>query len=386
MGRFLGPEDYGVLESLISLNYFLGVPVGVLGLIIVRYVSSHKENKSEISDFVLTLIQKLSVWGLVVLALFLLCFPFLKNLLKVNSFILFLGVGLFSYIGIFSSFFSSVFQGLTEFLKLSLLGILNTWSKLIFAVIFVLLGAGVFGAIYAIVLSVIICIIIGYLVLRKYISFKVEKSISLSQSFKGIKNYSFSVFVSQLSMTSIYTVDIILAKFFLTPFEAGQYAALSILGKIVYFASSPITSAMFPLISERFAKKEKFVSTFLQSFFLVFLISTVIVGIYFLFPRLMINSLFGKEYLSSSVLLGYFAIFISFYSFSSIMINFFLSIAKTIVVTVPFAAALMQAELIFLFHSSIIEIVKVNIFSVVILFFSLIAIFLVKQKKWIFYQ
>lgn len=386
MGRLLGPEDYGVLESLISLIYFLGIPVGVLSLVIVRYVSSHKDNKNEISLFVVTLARKLALLGFWALLVFLALYPLINHIIKVNSFLLVLGVGIFSYFGIFFTVSSSIFQGLTEFLKLSLLGVFNTWSKLIFAVILVLLGLRVSGAIFSIVISGFLSILFGYFMLKKYFSFSFKGSVRLSESFVGIKNYVASVFVFNLSMTSIYTLDIILAKFFLSPFEAGQYAALSILGKIVYFASSPITSVMFPLISERHAKKEKITGIFLQSLLLVFAISLFVSFLYFLFPRFMIGIMFGKDYLVSSNHLGLFAVFISFYSLSMVIMNFFLSIAKTKIVFIALAASLLQALLIFFFHSSVLEIVKVNIFSVSLLFLVLMLLFLIKQKKWIFYQ
>jgi len=43
MGRLLGPVDYGILESLISIMYFLGIPVGVLSLVVVKYVAQEKK-------------------------------------------------------------------------------------------------------------------------------------------------------------------------------------------------------------------------------------------------------------------------------------------------------------------------------------------------------
>jgi len=45
MGRMLGPIDYGILASLISLSYLLGIPMGTLGLVIVKFVSAFKGKK-----------------------------------------------------------------------------------------------------------------------------------------------------------------------------------------------------------------------------------------------------------------------------------------------------------------------------------------------------
>lgn len=380
MGRLLGPVDYGSLEGLISLNYLLGIPVGVISIVLVKFVSSHKNDKEAVSVFISGIIRKLSIWGLLVLFIFLSAFPILKNLIKIDSFILILGVGLFSYFGIFFSVFSAVFQGQADFTKLSFLGIFNTWSKLLLAALFVLSGFKVLGAVYSTVLSVILTIIIGYLLSKKYFRFDFSNKDGILKYFQNVKNYSFSVFIFHLSTTSLYTTDILLARYFLSPFEAGQYAALSILGKIVYFASSPITMAMFPLISAKFSNGEKYKNIFLLSFLIVILISMSVSGIYFLFPELMIKLLYGKDYLSSAPLLGLFAVFLSLYSFCMVFLNYFLSVSKTKAVLVPFAVALFQICLIYFFHSSIRDIINVNILVSSLLFFILLLLYFLNEK------
>jgi O-antigen/teichoic acid export membrane protein len=182
-------------------------------------------------------------------------------------------------------------------------------------------------------------------------------------------------------MTAIYTVDILLARYFLSPFEAGQYAALSVLGKIVFFASSPISSAMFPIISSKYAKNEPCQKTFIFSFLIVFAISLGVSLLYFMFPKIMILMLFGKEYLVSSPFLWQFALFISLYSFSSIFLNYFISISKQRAVYLPLFFLLVQIFLIYLFHQNISSIIIANIASALLLFFGLLIIYFLDGRK-----
>lgn len=42
MARFLGPKDYGILESLISVIYQLSIPLSTISFVIVKYVSYFK--------------------------------------------------------------------------------------------------------------------------------------------------------------------------------------------------------------------------------------------------------------------------------------------------------------------------------------------------------
>lgn len=386
MGRMLGPVNYGILESLISLNYFLIIPISVLALVIVKFVSSQKDNPNLVSLFIFRVTAKVALWGFLALIVFLGLFPLLKNLIKVDSFVLFLGIGLATYFGIFGSIFSSSLQGLARFGSLSILNGASSWSKTLMAVFLVLVGLNVYGSVYALAASSVMTIFMGFYFLRKYVNLKAIKEKTASKiNFPKMKSYSLSVFVFNLSLTSLYTLDIILSKYFLLPEEAGQYAALSVLGKTIFFASSPVAAVMFPLISERFAKKSAFQNVFLQSMALVMIISISISLLYFFYPQLMIRLLFGNAYLKSAQYLGYFAIFISLYSLCYLLLNFFLSIAKTKIVFVSLGVAFLQAVLIYFFHNNIFDIVKVNIFSVSLLFVILL-VFLLKQKRWIFYQ
>ncbi|MBU2577819.1 hypothetical protein KKA69_03220, partial [Patescibacteria group bacterium] len=74
MGRFLGPADYSILESLISVIYYLGIPMSVLGVVVVKYISGEKDTE-KIGKFLTKILKKLAVWGFLGLIFFLLLFP-----------------------------------------------------------------------------------------------------------------------------------------------------------------------------------------------------------------------------------------------------------------------------------------------------------------------
>ncbi|PJE68969.1 hypothetical protein COU96_02290, partial [Candidatus Shapirobacteria bacterium CG10_big_fil_rev_8_21_14_0_10_38_14] len=105
---------------------------------------------------------------------------------------------------------------------------------------------------------------------------------------------------------------------------------------------------------------------------LVFLITLGIGLIYFLFPELMVNILYGAEYLPAASYLVFFAIFLGLYSFSFLFTNFFLSIRKTKIVILPVLAAIAQIVLISIFHQDLIQIIRVSIGVLFLLFVSLL--------------
>lgn len=382
MGRMLGPQDYGVLESLLSLTYFLNVPLVVLSLVLVKFISQESSHQEKISLFLKNISQKLSLWGLVGLLAFLAAFPFWRGLLKVNSFWLFLGVGLFAFLGIFQTILSASLQGTAEFAKLSFLNVFGSLAKLLLAILLVLGGFQVGGAVYALVLAIFFSILVGYKLLPKELDFALKGKISLKASFEKIERYCLSVFVSSLCLTSFYTVDVLLARYFLSPLQAGYYAALSVLGKVIFFASFPVVQVMFPLVSKHQTEGKDYQRMAELSFIMVLGLSVSISLAYFLFPQLVINLLFGSKYLGIVSSLGAFAIFISLYSLCSLLVNFYLSISETKAVIMPALAAILQIGLIACYHADIAQIIKVNIFSMSLLLVGLLSYFyFLKTKK-----
>ncbi len=360
-GRLLGPADYGVLESLIALAYFLSIPLTVLTLLVTKFVSQNNQRKEKVVSFLKIMSIFLAKAGLGILAAFLLLFPFLRQLVKIDSFGLFFGVGLISYLGIFSAVLTASLQGLMEFFRLGIMNVFGSWTKLLLAVVLVLFGFKVGGVVLGMFLSSLLSLALGYFILRSKLPLSLSGQVKTKESFGGIGRYALAVFVANLSLTSIYTVDIVLARYFLPAVAAGQYAALSVLGKIVFFASSSITLVMFPIVSAREAEGKDYQKVILLSLGLVMAISFLIALAYFLFPELMISLLFGRAYLAVAGSLGIFAVFIGVYSLCSLLVNFFLSISRTRYLILPGSAALLQIVLIFFFHQSITEILRVNL-------------------------
>lgn len=373
MGRMLGPADYGVLESLISISYFLGIPISVLGLIIVKYVSGENKNTNNVASFVVKISKKTTKWGLLSFVIFLLLFPILSRLVKVNSFPFFLALGISSFLSIYLTIFASVFQGIMKFIQLSIFNVLNTWSKLLFSIILLILGFKVGGAIYAGVMAAIITIFFGYFFAIKYLPLNFKQKEEKNIAFPNIRSYATAVFISNLTLTSFYTVDIILARYFLPSALAGQYASLSVLGKIIFFSSSSIVSVMFPMVSAKHANGEDYRKPLWLSFLFVLILSLIISTVYFIFPKQMIGLLFGSSYLSVSGSLGLFAIFISIYSLCSLFMNFFLSISKLKPIYLSIVFPFIQIILIVIFHQSVRQIVWVNIISLLLFLFALIS-------------
>ena len=369
MGRMLGPSDYGVLAALLSVLYLVSVFSSTLLTVTTKFTADF----FSAGDFgkIHLLIKRLSrkfFWaGLAVFLIFLLAARFIANFLKIDSPSLVIIIGAFSLLLFLNSLNRGVIQGLQKFSHLAINLSIEALLKLVLAIIFVILGGKVFGPVAAIFLACLFAYLISFVPLK----FLFKKTLQPIDKKKLIL-YSLPTLFIMLFLVSLYNADIILVKHFFSAREAGLYAALSTLGKIVLFASGAITQAMFP-IAAYLARRKKDPSRILkQTIILTSLISLVILILYFVFPKYLVMILFGGQYLEISSYLFFFGLVFSLFSIISIFISFFLAIHKLRFVYFLGLAALAEIVLIIFFHQSILEIISILFIVMVILLVGLI--------------
>lgn len=379
MGRMLGPVDYGILASLIAISYLLNIPISTLNLVIVKFVSALKGQKKlgAVTALFKAIRQKILLYGLIALLLFYILTPLLVSFLHLKSILPLIIVGIIAFISVIAMVNRATLQGLLRFGYLSASNILEVTLKVGSAVLLVIWGFKVNGALFAFIVGVVAAYFFTLFALRFLPPARGKKSFNGQQ----MLTFAIPVFFSTLSFTSLFTTDIILARHFLEAQQAGFYAALAILGKIIYFVSLPVILVMFPMVSERHANGGRYRPLLLASLGLVGLACLGITTVYFLLPGLMVRILFGSAYLPAASYLGFFGIFLSLYSFSFLLVNFYLSVNRTKAVVFPIVASLTQIILISFFHASLLQVIKISILVTSLLLLSLMLYYYYDQAK-----
>lgn len=379
VARSLGPKEYGILDSLISLMYQLSIPLATISLVIVKYVSSFKgqERFETISSFFWKINQKLVfLLPVAFISMFFLT-PLITNFLHLPSPLFFILVFLSFLLGIFITVEKSFLQGLVLFEKLTLVGILEGLCRLFLVIIFLSLGWGLMGAVFPFLLAGIFSLFLCSFFLKTLWSGKKTESISEK---KEMLAFILPAFFTNLGITMLITSDVILARHFLSAEQAGLYAALSTLGKIVFFTASPVTGVIFPMVSEAHAAKNNISQIIFLGFLIIGLITLGCLFIFGFFPQTMILILFGQKYLVLAPNLLPFAFGVAFYSLDVTLLNIFLARKIIFPSVLVCLAAILQIILIFFFHGSLIEIVRIFIFVPTLLLPALLVYYFRNEK------
>lgn len=355
IGRMLGPANYGELSSVISLLGLLFTSFNFLGLVIVKFISSAKED--EIPYMFRWFVNKsLYIAGGIALVLFLVS-PKISDFLHIHISLAFL-IAPIVFFAFLVFIYRSFAQGLMKFWSIVISMNIDLIVRLSLGVALIILGFSVFGTVLGITISTFLTFVyLKWTTRKNTVGDKVAK-ISLGTK---VGKYALPILIATLTTNSMISTDVLLVKHFFDAQSSGIYASVSTLGRIIFYGTGPVSAVMFPLISKRQSQNKSSHKIFYLSLFLTFAICLTVTIIYFVFPELSVKILFGDKYLEGTRYLGLFAVFMSLFALASLVFNYFLSIEKTSVVFFSVLAAIMQVSGIILWHENFMEVIYVSI-------------------------
>lgn len=356
MGRLLGPVSYGELAALISLMGLIGMIPLSLGLVVTKFISSAKSDR-ERRNLANWFSKNTFLLSLVVFSLTALSSSVLAWYLNLENKILVIGIGALFLFLLPSTFNRATLLGFLKFKEYIFSVIVENGGKLVIGIILVFWGYKVFGAVFGLIVSAFI----GWLLSRYYIRDALVGRLEKKLNFKPVLLYAFPIVIQSLTITSLYSMDVILVKHFFSAHDGGIYASLSTLGRIIFFGASPIANVMFPIVAKRYTMGQPYAIILLLSLLLTSAIAAGLLIIYGLWPKIAITLLYGSLYLEAAPLLLYFGVFIALLTVANLLVNFYLSIGKVKMVVFPFLAALGQIIAIYIFHQNLTEVISVSV-------------------------
>ncbi|HEV2400706.1 MAG TPA: oligosaccharide flippase family protein [Candidatus Sulfotelmatobacter sp.] len=256
-------------------------------------------------------------------------------------------------------------QGIHAFRALAINFMLEGLVRLGGAYLLIELGLGVKGAVLASVIAVIASYFLalpspgGGLLRSRHMP------ISFGEGLQAIVFFSGQVVINNF--------DIVLVKHFFSSDQAGIYAAVSLVGRLVNMCAWSVVNTMFPVSAAARQSDREARPVLFMSLFLVFLILSVLILGLWAIPSFLWRTLFGAHfelgnYGGLAALLILYAVTTGIYSLSSVMITYEMSrkIANTSWVQLAFSGALALG--ICIFHQSLSQVIYVQLWLMVTLF------------------
>lgn len=381
MSRNLSISDYGTLASIIPL---IGLPLLVANAIsptVIRFAGNYfaKNKLALIRGLYFKTIKFLFSFATIIFIFFLLFLSPISEFFQIENKAVLVITNIMIFIAIIGVVNMSLLQAKLAFAFQVFINLLNSTLKLGIGFIFVFLGYSVTGAVGAMLIAGMVSYLVSFIPLKFIFD---KKMSSPAMETKELFSYGVPSAVTFFGLTSLISTDIILVKHFFDPTNAGLYAGLSLIGRVIFYISAPIGSVMFPLIVQKHSRKENFTNTFKFSLFLVCSASIVLTLFYYFFPKFTILFFLKKEeYLALSSLLWLFGIFIALYSLLTILSNFYLSIEKTKIFLPIFFGAILQIVLIYFYHDTFLQIIFISLLITLLLVIGLLLYYPYATKR-----
>lgn len=368
IGRILGTEAYGELAALLSLFYVLNVPSSVIQTILVKFFSilKAKNEYGQARRLIRIATAKILLMEGVGMVVALLFAQSIASFLHIQSpwYVVWLYVIFVTFM--ISIVNGSAIQGFQLFTASGVLATVGMTLRLAFGVVFAYFGVG--WTLVSNIFSNGINYALTFIPLR-FIARVPEAALTINR--KEALGFSIPAFITTLGVTLLFSQDVLLVKHYFTSYEAGIYASLSVLGKVIFYATGAVSFVLFPVLSERKANGKEHGRLVASGLFIIGSVCVILTAFYYAAPQFVLLA-FGKAFYGAAPYLGSFAVFMSFFSLSSILIQALLALDKMKVWILTGACALLQLILIALFHDTIFQIIEINITVSVALFFSLL--------------
>lgn len=345
MARMLSLGDYATLASLLSVVYIVSIFSESIQTVVAKYSASEKDEGS-LKNILKKSTRKAFRISLFALCAYLFAGIFVSRLLKIE-YLLFAIVGVILVSSFTASSARGMMHGKKMFWSFGVNLIAEATIKLIVAFGLVYAGAQIYGAVTGVIIGSIAAGVLSFVPLRRIMDSEEKPSRT-----GGIRGYAKPTFWITFFTVAFYSLDVIIAKMVFTSEVAGAYAISSMISKVIFWGTQPISKAMFPMSaeSEHSSKRRKIFSSALL--FLLPMLALALVIFYFL-PTLLV-SLFAGRIVSESVsVLFLLGTAMAITSVTNLVMLYKLSIGKTRRYSLLTGAIILEIALLFYLSSSI---------------------------------
>jgi O-antigen/teichoic acid export membrane protein len=357
VARFLGPKGFGHATVVYTILTLISAVTLSFQIVSAKVVAQQATAETKAAAY-----RGLhrAAWGCgVVVALSLLVFQrsiaeYLN--LPSSTLVAILAIGAAFYVPLGSR--RGYIQGTYGFRRLAANLVIEGAFRLGGSLLLILLGQGVQGVIAANAAA----IAVAYLTIAPKLASRVPNPLRLSYAFRETSQ-AMVFFAGQVLINNC---DIVLVKHFFMAREAGLYAAVAMVGRVIFSFSSAVVNSMFPLVAGTPGEERKDLRVIATSLLLVMGTGSLLAIGLSVAPAWIWTRFFGAGFeiagrYNLPYLLALYAITTIVYSLSVVIITFEMSykIANTSWVQLAFSGVVIAA--ICRFHSSLRQVILVQL-------------------------
>ena len=377
LGRILGPAQFADAAVLITFLLVLSFVAMTFQLVTAKF-SVVFENDS-FKSFISSTYKLATVFGIVLGLIVIFFSNQLQQLFNTSSSSMFVIFGAGVPLYFLMSVNRGVYQGKQEFKLLSITYQAEMLSRLLITLGLIFL----FNIQSSIVIAIGILISLGFGLVpfrSVKIHFKSAKLIEPAKV-KQVRNFFVITAFYELTQIIINNSDILLVKHYFESYDAGLYASLALIGRIVYFIAWMFVMLLLPTVVQLKKEGKNTAPVLFKYVGYIAGIALLIVFGCSLFPETAITLLFGDSYLAMAPLLWQYALATGLFAISNIFAYYYLSLDRYIPVVISGVFGVLQMSLVIFFHNSLEQVVHMQIVAMFLLLVLQVLFFIFDSKS-----
>ena len=309
IARYTDQNIFSIFSSTLGITYLIQIPAVAIQALVTKAVAQNKEK--DLNSYKWRSFIVFSLMGIIFSLIFFLNKGVISEIASIpRETIFFLALTfLFAFV---SPVAKGLLLGLEKIVTVNIILLSETILRFIMGAIAIKMG----GSLPLLILASSVPAVISTIIVLPLVRFNKEREEKVKINFKEL----LLITISFLLLTSPYTIDLIL----INPSFRAEYAAISLLGKLIYFAAITTSSVMFArLTNEKEIKHQR--TSLMISLSLASFIGLFLSFLFFLFNDYVVDLTLGSQYEMISRYIGIFGLCMTGFAFVYMVANFFIS-------------------------------------------------------------
>lgn len=353
LGRLLPPSSFGEVQTLVTLFLQYTIFLNVLDLVVINILVSYTD--TALARRMVLELEKLAAGiGLGIVLIVIAGGGLLEGFLRFTTPWPFTLIAITGVIAIPFIFRSGYLQAHKKFGLVTGANIVSAAARLLLGAALVALGFGTLGAIWGLAFAQIIALYFAVFFAKRHgfhESMHLRKLPDLRLLGPELK-YAGLVLAGSLSVTLMYSLDIIVVKHYFDARTAGLYAGISVTARMLFFLTASIAQVLIPSVSQQKTTHHN-TRILLKSSALLVAIGGSGLVVFYALPNFILRVLLGATYVTYAGLLPRLCLAIFLVSIINLLVIYFTALRRYAVMWITLAGSAITLGLMLMRHDTL---------------------------------
>jgi O-antigen/teichoic acid export membrane protein/glycosyltransferase involved in cell wall biosynthesis len=347
--RLLPEAEFGEQAALISLFVLISVPISSLQTLITREEGARRAEGSR-GDYFRRVRRQVAPWAWLTLIAGIAASPAIKAFMHLESSRPAILLVVFVVSALWLSMYRGLLQADRRFPWLAANIGLEATLRVVLSILFVVSGMGAAGVLAGYAASSVILIPVSWWMVGH-----VRQATSAERT--GFRHLGELLpVVAALGMTTaLFNIDVMLARHFLPAATAGEYAGLSLMGRVLFYLTSSLGGAIMVSVAAAAGRDEQS-RVLIKAVAITGSAALSVAVVYLLAGRQLIGLAFGNAYVDAAGALPLITIGMAALALTNTMVYFLLAMREVRFIAVLAVVVLLEVLMVQWHHSTPIDI------------------------------